>query len=662
MRHYMKNFIYLMMLIFFTGSSFAKDTLIPLEVFAKHAKFTNMKISPTGKFLAFTYEEGSEVKLAVMKAKSKKVISNFGFGNNRHVVRFDWLNDDRVGMIVQTVVGWLDGVNRKTVWAAANADGSDRYIIWDNKSNASLRMISTYKKDPDNVLAVKSSYRDKGKANLFKVNIYKNKHKFMADSPKSARHTVPGIVGMGVDIEDEVRFALEYDQGKDYVAPEDDSLFFHYKDHNNKWNKLNLDSKRAKRPQFDLLGVSADNNLAYFISNYDMPKDDTMGLFQFDIKSKEIKFMYRHKDVDIQRGIFGKQQQLIGVYLEPGYPEFYFIENDANSTDIKLYKSLAVSFPNGFVSITSRTDDDNEFLLRVRSDKNPGDYYIFNKKKKNIKYLVSSKPEVDPKKMAKVEPFSMVARDGLKIFGQLTIPNNVEEKNLPLVVYPHGGPYGVADIWRWDRRAQVLASRGYLVLQLNFRGSGGYGEDFQEAGYQEWGAKMQDDLTDATHWVIKSGLADPQRICIHGASYGGYASMNAVVKEPDLYKCSIPDAGVYEMAHQWDEADSFKGYKGSKRKKWYMDRTIGGYDFVKERSPVYHVDKLKAALLIVHGGADVRVPISNAYILEEKLKKAGKPYKTLYKDKEGHGFTQVENRVEFYKVMLAFLEEHIGQG
>jgi len=552
------------------------------------------------------------------------------------------------------------GVNRQTEWAAANADGSERRFLWDRQNWASLRMISTLKDDPEHVLAVKRSWSDKGAVKLFKVNIYKNKKSYMADSPKSAAHTVPGIVGMGVDLEDTVRFALEYDQGDDEVDDKDDGLYFHYKDGNSKWHRLNLDSKRKKKPLFNLLGMSSDNNLAYFISNFDMPKNDTMGLFQFDMTKKEIKFIYRHKDVDITRGIFGNKKQLIGVYLEPGYPEIYYLKNDANSEDIAVYRSLTASFPNQFVSITSRTDDNNLQLVRVRSDKNPGDYYIFNKNKNDIKYLTSSKPEVDIKKMAKVEPFILKARDGLKMYGQITIPNDVEEKNLPLVVYPHGGPYGVADRWVWDRRAQVLASRGYLVMQLNFRGSGGYGEDFQEAGYHEWGAKMQDDITDATHWAISNGLADPERICIHGASYGGYASMHAVVKEPDLYKCSIPDAGVYEMAHQWDVADSFKGRKGSERKKLYMKRTIGGYDFVEERSPVYHVDKLKAKLLIVHGGADVRVPISNAEILEEKLKEAGKSYKTLYKDKEGHGFTQVENRIEFYETMLDFLDEHIG--
>ncbi len=660
-RDIMKIVAYLLIFVSSIGLLHGKEELIPLEIFAKHAKYTNMKISPKGKYLAFTYEDGSEVKLAVMERESKKIVSNFEFGDNKKVVEFNWLNNDRIGMTIQKVIGWLDGINRKTTWAVANADGSDRRILWDDKNNASLRMISDLKTDPKNVLAIKRSSREKGRVSLFKVNIYNNKKSYMADSPKEARHTVPGIVGMAVDLEDKVRFAFEFDQGEDEIDDKDDSLYFHYKDENNKWKKLPLNSVRKERPLLGILGMSSNNNILYFISNFDMRENDTMGLFQFDLNTKEVKFLYRHKDVDIRRGIYGSEEQLIGVYLEPGYPEIYYLDNQANSKDIKIFKSLAASFPGQYLSITSRTDDNNLQLVRIRSDRNPGDYYIYNNKKKNIKYIVSSKPEVDPKKMAKVEPFTLKARDGLKMYGQITIPNDVEEKNLPLVLYPHGGPYGVSDRWGWDRRAQVLASRGYLVMQLNFRGSGGYGKDFQDAGHQEWGAKMQDDITDATHWAINNGLADPDRICIHGASYGGYASMNAVVKEPDLYKCSIPDAGVYEMAHQWDKADSFKGYKGSERKKWYMNLSIGGYDNVEERSPVYHVDKLKAKLLIVHGGADVRVPISNAEILEEKLQEAGKPYKTLYKDKEGHGFTQVENRIEFYKTMLDFLDEHIGK-
>lgn len=655
------------LLILSSSSNFAKE--VPLEVFAKPATYKTMRISPSGKYLAFTYEDGNEVKLGVINRETKQPSAGFEFGENRHITNFTWLNDERISMTVQTIIGWLDGTQAKTHWNVANADGSNRMTVWDHLNFGSLVMLDKLDSDPDHVLAVKRQWQDGGRAKLYRINTSKGdgrfgkgSGKFINDSPPAAAHTEPGIVGFGTDLDSKVMFAFEYDRGEDENIPDDDKLSVHFKQPgSNKWQRLYIPSERKTRPSFAFLGMNKGNDKAYFSSNFDLVEKDTTGLFQFDLVTKEIELLYRHPDVDIQGTVTGDEQQIIGVRLEPGYPMIHYIESDENLAEIKLHKGLSGSFPGQYVSITSRTSDKTKYLLSVRSDKNPGDFYLFDREAMNVSYLGSSKPEIDTKLMAKVEPFIMNARDGLQMYGYLTIPNNVEEKNLPMVVYPHGGPYGVRDSWRWDRRAQMLASRGYLVLQLNFRGSGGYGNHFERAGYTEWGAKMQDDLTDATHWAIKQGLADPDRICIHGVSYGGYASMNAVVKEPDLYKCSIPDAGVYEMKVQWDEADSFKGRGGSDRKEWYMKRTIGGYDKVEERSPVYHVNKLKADLFIVHGGEDVRVPIINAEILEDKLKQADKNYIKLYKDEEGHGFTQVKNRVELYEQILEFLDKNIGE-
>jgi dipeptidyl aminopeptidase/acylaminoacyl peptidase len=655
----MKIVLALLMTCFMTVS-FAKDNLIPLDVFAKKQAFTNMKISPTGKYLAFTYEDGDQVKLAIMDRESKKITASFDNGENRHVTNFEWLNDERVGMTVQTIMGWLDGTNSKPEWLAANADGSERFIIWRSSRGSWPTMISKLPDEPKHVLATVRNYRDKGNVKVFKINIYREDNDYLGGEPEAAAHMKPGIVGFQTDLKDDVRFAIGYDVGELEFEDIDDTLTLFYKSQDDAWKELKLKSQRAKRPMVNFIGMSTDNNKAYFISNHDQAESDSMGLFEFDLKNQKINFIYRHPDVDIQGGITGTDGQLIGVYLEPGYPEIHYIDNDANKQEIALRKALAASFKGSNVSLTSVTDDDMKFVVYVRSDRNPGDFYLFDRANNKLAYLASTKPEVDPKLMARVEPFTYLARDGLKVYGLLTIPNNVEEKDLPLVVYPHGGPYGVGDRWGWDRRAQMMASRGYLVMQVNFRGSGGYGEDFEEAGYQEWGARMQDDITDATLWAIKTGIADADRICIHGVSYGGYASMNAVVKEPDLYKCSIPDAGVYEMALQWKKADSFKGPRGAERRESYMKQCIGGYDFVEERSPVYHVEKLKAALFIVHGAADVRVPIDNAYILEEKLKEAGKPYITMYKEEEGHGFQVVENRIELYGEILDFLDKHIG--
>ncbi len=635
----------------------------PLEVFAKHPSYTDMKISPTGKYIAFSYAEGDQVKLGVMERETMKPLSSFEFGENRHVVSFRWLNDERIGMMVQTIIGWLDGTNPDTKWAAGNADGSNRRILWDfEHSISSIEILSLLKDEPEYVLLEETDWRDRGAVKPIKVNINTGQRQRVDAGPRAARHTKPGIVSLGVDLNEEIRFAFEFDRGDDEIDDKDDKGFIHYKSNSGRWHKLRYNNVRSAPATIAVAGVSADNSKFYFTSNHDQKSSDTRGLFEFDMNTKKITLLHRHEDVDIGGGVYGEKNQLIGAYLEPGYPEYFYINKPENQESIQLRQSLSHAFKNEFVSIRNSTKDNNLFVVRVLSDRNPGQFFLFDKSKNSLTHYADSKPEVKPAEMARVEPFVIEARDGLKMYGQLTIPNNIKENNLPMVLYPHGGPYGVSDSWRWHRRTQMFASRGYLVMQLNFRGSGGYGQDFYKAGSKEWGRKMQDDLTDATKWAINNGLADPERICIHGVSYGGYASMNAVVREPDLYKCAIPDAGVYEMEIQWDEADSFKGWKGQERKENYMNFAIGGYDFVKERSPVYHVDKLKAALLIVHGGEDVRVPIINAEVLEKHLKKAGKPYETMYKDEEGHGFMIEENRVELYQKMLDFLEKHIGPG
>ncbi|WP_444994589.1 alpha/beta hydrolase family protein [Aliikangiella sp. IMCC44359] len=633
------------------------SSLVPLEVFAKHPKFQNMKISPSGKYLAFTFKEGTEVKLAVMNRKTKKVIAGFADGENRHVVQFDWLNNERISMYFQTITGWLDGTEPNTAWLVANANGKKRKIL--NKQFSGIELNSRLKSDPKNILVLKRHFGDRGEVKLHKMNIYSGKLKYIADVPESARFSKPGIVDIGVDLNDKVRFAYEYDTGEDKIDDADDTFYLHYKNKKNQWQRLQLDSKHRK-PDLWGLGFSLDNKKLYLSSNYDLSYEGTNGVFELNTETGSMKLLYRHDDVDISSSVRGAKNEVIGIRIEPGYPEVQYLDEASNQSEINLLKSLSASFKNQNVSITSRTDDNRLMVLYVRSDINPGEFYLYDNKKKQVTFIGSRLREVEPQKMAKVEPFTLNARDGTKLYGYLTIPKNVEEKNLPLVIFPHGGPYGIKDNWRWDNRAQMLASRGYLVLQLNFRGSGGYSTAFQKAGYGEWGAKMQDDLTDATLWAIKTKLADPNKVCIHGVSYGGYAALNAVVKEPDLYKCAIPDAGTYDLEVQMKKADSFGS--NSEAREWYLNRMLGDWKkVIKERSPVYQLEKLKAALLLVHGTEDVRVPIINAYLVEERMKKLGKPYKTLYRE-DGHGFQNEKYRVELYEEMLSFLQEHIGPG
>ncbi len=640
-------------LLLLTVTAIAESKPLPLEVFAEKSKIKAAKISPDGKYLAYTFEDEDRVKLGTMDLKTKKGIYAFDVGKDREIIQFDWVNNERLFFIGGNITGWLDGADKDYRSYFANYDGKKRTGVPVMYSN----IVSFLEDDPEHVLITK--YFSGESVKIHKMDVYNLKTDYLPIVPKPIGGSKSTIRSISFDHNDEPRIAYEFDPVERNNF-DDDLVYIHYKNNDNDWKQLKVDSKRKQRPRFAGLGFNSTNDKFYFTSNFDLPDNGPDGLFEYDFNSNKVSLIYRHEDVDVLGGLYNANDVIYGVQYEAGYRQYHYLESDSVKADIALHKSLRASFPESIVSIGNFTNDNTKTTLHVRSDRNPGDFYIYDVSKQQINYLTSSMPQIDPKKMAKVEPFVFNARDGLKMYGQMTIPLNEELKNLPLIIYPHGGPYGAVDRWGWDARAQMFANNGYLVIQLNYRGSGNHGEGFQEAGYHEWGAKMQDDLTDVTLWAIEKGYADKNRVCIHGVSYGGYAAMQAVVKEPDLYQCSIPDAGPYDLDYQLRKADSFK--QDSKRRKWFFERMLGeNYEQLnKERSPAYNIDKLKAPLLIVHGTEDVRVPIGNAYLLEDKLKEKGIKYQTIYK-KDGHGFQKVKYRVELYKKMLKFLDKHIGK-
>jgi len=630
---------------------------IPLEAFAAKSDFISMKISPDGKHMAFTYEQDSSINLGVMNLKTQKGIYSFEMGDNREVASFYWANNKRLVIQSQRITGWLDGAAKYPELFSAELDGKKRKMLWDFQSSY-IQPVSLLDDDKDHVLISKHHYMDNFSAKLQKLNVKTGKLSFVPDSPKIAGGLKSRILYIAVDSEDNPRYALEHDPVVEENY-EDDITYLHIKNKDGDWQILKLDVKHGNNPNINGLGFNKDNSKFYFTSDHDLSHQGTTALFELDYKDNSITKLFRHPDADIGGALTGRHNQVIGVKFEAGYPGYFYINDKGAEDDIKLHKQLRATFKGQEVQFSSHTKDRKLFTLRIYSDKNPGAHYLYDLSKQKIEFLANSKNGIDPKEMATVEPFSLQARDGLKMYGFMTIPPGKELKNLPLVIYPHGGPYGATDIWGWDARAQLLASRGYLVIQLNYRGSGGYGKDFIKAGYGEWGTTMQDDLTDVTLWAVKQGYADKERLCIHGVSYGGYAALNAVVREPDLYKCSIPDAGLYEIELQWNKADSFKG--NNKARDNYIKQSFGSLDkpVLDARSPALHVDKIKAELLLVHGTEDVRVPIENAYFLEKQLNKIGKSYDKIYR-KDGHGFQKVSNRIDLYKKLLEFLDKNIG--
>jgi dipeptidyl aminopeptidase/acylaminoacyl peptidase len=350
--------------------------------------------------------------------------------------------------------------------------------------------------------------------------------------------------------------------------------------------------------------------------------------------------------------------RIIGAVFNTPKPEARWLEPEHPTA--RMVRSLINALPNYNVLISNFSDDGSRAIVNLSSDREPGVFMMLNTESMAMSELVAARQWVDASQMAEMRPIEVVARDGLKLTGFLTLPNGVEPEGLPLVVEVHGGPHGPFDRWLWQPWVQAMASRGYAVLQVNFRGSGGYGQQFEESGYQRWGDKMQDDLTDAVQWAIEEGIAHPDRVCISGASYGGYSAMMSVVREPELYRCAFAFVGVYDLERARREGNIARrlGYGRA-----YLDRAIGSDpEQLRAHSPVHHVDRIQAELFIAHGAADEQAHYNQYHVLIDALDKAGIAHEKLFVSGEGHGFYKLENNVELYSRALRMFDRTIGSG
>jgi len=261
--------------------------------------------------------------------------------------------------------------------------------------------------------------------------------------------------------------------------------------------------------------------------------------------------------------------------------------------------------------------------------------------------------------MAERRPLHFKAGNGTELEAILTFPKGVPETNLPMVLLPHGGPIGVQDDWYYDDQAQFLANRGYLVLQVNFRGSSGRGTDFIKAGYRQWGTGIQQDLIDGVKWAIAEKYADPKRICVFGASFGGYSAMMAVIRAPGMFQCAVGYAGIYDMAMRYTKGDTQESELGRNALRVEMGDDPAE---LAANSPDKLADQINVPVFLIHGEDDQRAPFAQAKAMRAALDAAHKPYEWMSKPGEGHGFYDEKNNIELYTRLQAFLEKYIGKG
>ena len=387
---------------------------------------------------------------------------------------------------------------------------------------------------------------------------------------------------------------------------------------------------------------------------------DTDALWLYDTYNDEfIEKIFEHPRYDVGGlAISEKSEKPVYISYYGEKPERVWLDKDLEN----VYKSIEASFPNDKVSIGSWTKNEDKAIVTTWSDRNPGEMYYYDRNRGSISLIAKSRPWIDKNEMSPMIPIEFTARDGLTINGYLTVPVNSDGKNLPLIVNPHGGP-NARDYWGYNREHQFFASRGYAVLSMNFRGSTGYGRSHVKSANKEWGRKMQDDVTDSVKWAVSQGIANPDKICIHGASYGGYAVMAGITKTPDLYKCAVNYVGVTDMKLLFTERPKVWEIWDEQQKV-----EIGDYEtekeYLDEVSPINLVDRIKTPLYIVHGKLDWRVDIKHAEVLRKELKKVGKKegedYFWMVKGDEGHGFVKPENNLELYSELEKFYATYLN--
>ena len=430
------------------------------------------------------------------------------------------------------------------------------------------------------------------------------------------------------------------------------------------WYRDGADSPWRKLDEFDPLVAGwhpvaiADDGKRLIASTHRDGRDKAaLAIYDPAIRSF-VETLASHPQVDLEQ-LLGDKEGIRGVAYDADRAGSAWFDADIAAVQAGVDKALP-----DHVNSLSWSIDKSKFLVISYADVLPATFYLFDRKAGKLEFLADAMPWIDPKKMLPMQAVRYKARDGLEIPGYLTVPKNTSGKNLPMVVVVHGGPWVSGDHWYYNPEVQFLASRGYAVLQPNFRGTTRYGWKHFSSSFKQWGLAMQDDITDGVQWAIDQGVADPKRVCIYGASYGGYATMMGLAKTPDLFKCGINYVGVTDL-NLFGTA-TWSDFAYSDFLKFGMKDMVGDLAGDTERlrntSPVLMADRIKAPVLMAYGSSDVRVVPEHGTRMKSALERAGKKAQWMMVEGEGHGFRDMKNQVMFYGAMEKFLDENIGAG
>lgn len=639
---------------------------VSVQTFFSYPKVSEVKISPDGKHVAIVVADGqtgmNRKELMIMDVATHKTVPCFRTSSDEIIANYWWANSSRLLVTTADQTGSKDRPVMRGELYAINTDGSQRLQLMGPQFQGNVGSAPTnthyvalifvgllYQPVKDAHDVVVESFGGPEGLVAYNINIYSGKFFKVTDSPREGFDLLADNDGV-------IRLAYG-----NTVSTGEATFFYRDSGHDLDWKNMEKLYEKAD-PAMESVGPIAftpDNKSLYW---WGRTPTETLGLYELNPVTLKKTLLFGDPENDVQRIIWSMDwqptQKAVAVLTMPGGPNLHVL--DAKSQKVQYLIQLFHAFPGQMVDITSNSRDKQRMIVHVYSDKDPGAYYLFDTATKHVDLLFKSMPDIDPAQMASMTPVTFKARDGLLLHGYLTLPPGSNGKNLPMILNPHGGPHGVRDEWGWNPEAQFFANHGYAFLQVNFRGSSGYGMKYQDLGYRHWGTTMQSDLADAVLWAEKQGYADPKRVCIYGASYGGYAALENSILYPDLYKCTVGYVGAYDLTLMRKANFASAAYR-DKALNNYLSVVVGDdEDALKAESPVYQVDKIKDPLFLVYGGADKTVAPENTEELMKALFKRGFHYDKMYEPKEMHGFTKPEHNFELYTRMLAFFNQYIG--
>ena len=624
----MKNFNVICLLITLIGcNKMEKEApLIPMEDFFRNPEKSSFRISPDGNHIAYMKPWETRMNVFVLdiaNSDERRLTSS----KERSIYGFLWLGNNRIGYVKD------DGGDENMHFYAVNIDGSNEIDLTPFE-NVKATIVDDLDDDPEHVI-LGLNKRNEQIFDPYRVNVNTGQMEMIAENPGN-------ISGWMTDHDGKLRIATTSD-GVNTSLLYRDSELDPFKP------ILTTDFKEGVSPLF----FTFDNKNLYVASNRGR---DKTAIYEFNIeKASEGNLIFEHEEVDVSSLTFSKKRKVLtGVSYTVAKTKRVFFDDWRQNIQDKLESKL----PGYEVGITSLSDDETRAIVVTYSDKSRGTYYIYDVDDEKLTELGKISPWLNEDQMADMQPIKYTSRDGLTIHGYLTIPKGSSGKNLPVVVNPHGGPWA-RDSWGYNSQVQFLANRGFAVFQMNFRGSTGYGRKFWEISFKEWGKSMQDDITDGVKWLIEQGIADPDRIAIYGASYGGYATLAGLTFTPDLYACGVDYVGVSNI---FTLLETLPPYWELGRQMMY--EMIGNPETEKEileaASPIFHVDSIRVPLFVAQGANDPRVKQAESDQIVEALRARGVEVPYMLKEDEGHGFYNEENQFDFYREMEQFLMKHIG--